>query len=171
MTAAPSRSVSETLVTMTQLMRPQQANFRGNVHGGTLLALMDEVAYACATRYSGAYCVTVAADAIELVAPVRVGDLLTLAARVTLTGRSSMEIGIEVTAADPRKPGDERVTCRCFFTMVAVGDDGKPEAVPPVRVETPEEDKMHCEAKLRRDLRRRYQEELKAGVCAVGNRE
>lgn len=165
MTAPATRSIAETVVTLTQLMRPQQANFKGNVHGGTLVSLMDEVAYACATRYSGAYCVTVAADAIELVAPVRVGDLLTLEAVVTMTGRSSMEIGIRVTAADPRKPGDERLTCRCFFTMVAVDDAGKPTGVPQLAVVTPEEVLANCEAQLRRDLRQRFQAELRAGVC------
>lgn len=170
MTKPAPRSIAETVVSLTQLMRPQQANFKGNVHGGTLLSLMDEVAYACATRYSGAYCVTVAADAIELVAPVRVGDLLTLQAMVTLTGRSSMEIGIRVTAADPRKPGDERLTCRCFFTMVAVDDNGAPTAVPPLLVITPEEVAANCEAELRRDLRRRFQAELRTGVCDLAEK-
>lgn len=165
MTQATSRTLSETVVSLTQLMRPQHANFRGNVHGGTLLSLMDEVAYACATRYSGAYCVTVAADAIELVAPVRVGDLVTLRAMVTLTGRSSMEVGIRVTATDPRQHGEERLTCRCFFTMVAVDEAGSPVAVPPLRVVTPEEVAANCEAEIRRDLRRRFQAELRTGIC------
>ncbi len=167
MPATHTPSVSDSRVELTQLMRPQHANFRGNVHGGTLLALMDEVAYACATKFSSAYCVTVAADAIELVAPVRVGDLLTLTGAVTSTGRSSMEIGITVTAGNPRIPGDCRDTCRCFFTMVAIDDAGKPQPVPQVRLETPGDKQMHCEAQLRRDLRKRYQEELAKGVCLL----
>lgn len=167
MSTAPSRSPAESQVVLTQLMRPQQANFRGNVHGGTLLALMDEVAYACASRYSCAYCVTVAADAVEFVTPVKVGDLVTLTATVAHTGRSSMEIAILVTAVDPRHAGTDRVACRCAFTMVAIGDDGKPQGVPALRLETPADHQTNCEAILRRDLRRRYRDELDQGVCAI----
>lgn len=167
MSTAPSRTPTESQVVLTQLMRPQQANFRGNVHGGTLLALMDEVAYACASRYSCAYCVTVAADAVEFIAPVRVGDLVTLTAMVTYTGRTSMEIGIIATAVDPRHPGADRPACRCSFTMVAIDEAGKPQAVPALRLENADERQANCEAILRRDLRRRYQKELETGVCAI----
>jgi len=158
-------TVTGSLVEMTQLMRPHHANFSGNVHGGTLLSLMDEVAYACATKFSQAYCVTVAVAAVELVSPVRVGDLLTLSAMVTMTGRTSMEVGIQVSATDPRCPSDTRLTSRCSFTMVAVDDDGVPRPVPQVVVESPEDRGAHCEATLRRELRQRYQADLAAGAC------
>lgn len=168
MDRARTKPASASLVQMTQLMRPQHANFRGNVHGGTLLALMDEAAYACASRFSEAYCVTVAADAVEMVAPVRVGDLLGLAAKVVYTGRTSMEVGITVRASNPRTPEDERLTCRCSFTMVAVDDDGRPRPVPQVVLESAEDRRANCEALLRRDLRRRYHADLAAGICQVG---
>ena len=161
----PAKSLSQTRVEMTQLMRPHQANFRGNVHGGTLLSLMDEVAYACATQFSGSYCVTVAVDAVELIAPVRVGDLLKLVAQITHTGRTSMDIGITVTATDPREPSSVRLASRCSFTMVAVDEGGKPKPVPAVAAHSPEELRDHCEARLRRELRKRFHAELAAGVC------
>lgn len=156
---------SASVVRMTQLMRPQHANFRGNVHGGTLLSLMDEAAYVCASQFSESYCVTVAVDGVELIAPVRVGDILTLTGAVHHAGRSSIDIGITVLANDPQRPGSSRLASRCYFTMVAVGEDGRPMAVPRLTPETPEDFRHQCEAEMRRQLRSRYKADLVAGIC------
>jgi acyl-CoA hydrolase len=160
-TKAPSASV----VRMSQLMRPQHGNFRGNVHGGTLLQFMDEAAYACATQYSESYCVTVAVDRVEMIAPVRVGDILTLVAAVHHTGRSSLDVGITVMAADPQRPESARLASHCYFTMVAVGEDGRPRPVPELVPETPDDFRHQCEARLRRELQARFKAELATGVC------
>lgn len=162
-----TKTPSASLVRMAQLMRPQHGNFRGNVHGGTLLQFMDEAAYACATQYSESYCVTVAVDRVELIAPVRVGDILTLTASVHHTGRSSLDVGITVVAADPQRPESARLASRCYFTLVAVGDDGRPRPVPELVPETPEDFRNQCEARLRRELQRRFQAELATGICQV----
>ena len=78
---------------MTVLMTPDMANFSGNVHGGTLLKFLDQVAYACASRYAGQYVVTLSVDQVLFRQPIHVGELVTFLAAVNHTGSSSMEIG------------------------------------------------------------------------------
>lgn len=167
---APERgrkTVAASRVEMSRLMRPQHGNFAGNVHGGVLLALMDEIAYLCASRYAEAYCVTAAVDRVEFHSPVRVGDLVTLRAAVNFVGRSSMEVGISITAEDPRRPESDRRTNRCFFTLVALDEDGRPTEVPELVCETGQDLVWKCEAELRRGLQHRYREELEAGTCGI----
>lgn len=160
-----AKTVAESQVEVTQLMRPQQGNFAGNVHGGVLLGLMDEAAYLCASRYSGAYCVTAAVDHVEFHSPVRVGERLTLLAAVNSVGTSSMQVGISVIAEDPRSRDSERRTTRSFFTMVALDDDGNALPVPRLQCETAEDNKWQCEAELRRSLRKEFNERLASGTC------
>ncbi len=163
----PTKSVRESAFRMSQLMRPHHGNFVGNVHGGTILAMMDEVAYTCASKYAETYCVTAAIDMVEFMEPVRVGDVVTLHASVNRVGRSSMDIGIRVVAENPQEPNSARRTNRCFITMVALDAKGRPKEVPRLRLETDEDRRWECEAELRRQLRRRYRRDLEAGVCAM----
>lgn len=165
-TARPVKTVAASRVEISRLMRPVDGNFAGNVHGGVLLGLMDEVAYLCASRYAETYCVTAAVDRVEFHSPVRVGDLVTLRAAVNLVGRSSMEVGISIVAEQPQRPESDRRTNRCFFTMVTVDEEGETVPVPELVRETREDRKWHCEAELRKALRRGYRERLEAGVCA-----
>ncbi len=148
-------------LTMTVLMTPDMANFSGNVHGGTLLKYLDEVAFACASRYAGTYVVTLSVDQVIFREPVHVGELVTFLASVNYTGRTSMEIGVKVVTENIRERS-VRHTNSCFFTMVAVGDDGKPVAVQALEPQTPDEIRRVRQAQQRRDLRqeleRRYQE-------------
>jgi acyl-CoA hydrolase len=139
-------------LTMTVLMTPDTANFSGNVHGGHILKLLDQVAYACASRYAGTYVVTMSVDQVVFRQPIHVGELVTFLAAVNYTGRSSMEIGIKVLAENIRSQ-DVRHVNSCFFTMVAVGDDKQPVAVPPLRPFSPEEQRRYEEAKSRKELR------------------
>ena len=113
---------------MTVLMTPDMANFSGNVHGGTILKLLDQVAYACAARYAGTYVVTLSVDQVTFLQPVHVGELLTLLASVNHTGRTSMEVGIKVVTENIQT-GVVRHTHSCFFTMVAVDAGGRPVPV------------------------------------------
>ena len=148
-------------LTMTVLMTPDTANFSGNVHGGHLLRWLDQVAYACASRYAGRYVVTVSVDQVTFRQPIFVGELVTFLASVNYTGSSSMEIGIKVLAQDIRSQ-DVRHVNSCFFTMVAVDDDRKPVPVPPLRPFSLEE-KRRCEAaKLRKALRQEMAERFEA---------
>jgi acyl-CoA hydrolase len=139
-------------LSMTVLMTPDTANFSGNVHGGTILKLLDQVAYACASRYAGRYVVTMSVDQVTFRQPIHVGELVTFLAAVNYTGRSSMEIGIKVIAEDIRSKVVRHVNS-CFFTMVAVDDDRKPAAIPPLEPSTPDEERRFEEAKGRRELR------------------
>jgi acyl-CoA hydrolase len=139
-------------LSMTVLMTPDTANFSGNVHGGHILKLLDQVAYACASRYAGAYVVTMSVDQVTFRQPIHVGELVTFLAAVNYTGRSSMEIGIKVIAEDIRNQTVRHVNS-CFFTMVAVGDDKKPVAVPPLQPATPDELRRFGEAQRRKDSR------------------
>jgi acyl-CoA hydrolase len=139
-------------LSMTVLMTPDTANFSGNVHGGHILKLLDQVAYACASRYAGAYVVTMSVDQVTFRQPIHVGELVTFLAAVNYTGRSSMEVGIKVIAEDIRNQTVRHVNS-CFFTMVAVGDDKKPVAVPPLQPATPDELRRFGEARRRKDSR------------------
>lgn len=118
---------------MSILMTPDMANFIGNVHGGDLLKMLDQVAYACASRYSGNYVVTLSVDQVMFREPIYVGELVTFAASVNYVGNTSMEIGIRVEAEDVRGR-TVRHTNSCYFTMVAIDDKGKPTVVPPLEI-------------------------------------
>lgn len=140
-------------LTMTVLMTPDTANFAGNVHGGTILKLLDQAAYACASRYAGRYVVTVSIDQVNFRRPVHVGELVTFLASVNYTGTSSMEVGIRVVAEDIQS-GERRHVNSSYFNMVAVDEAGQPAAVPPLQPSTPEERRRHAEAEARRALRK-----------------
>lgn len=114
---------------MTVLMTPDMANFSGNVHGGTLLKLLDQVAYSCASRYAGTYVVTLSVDRVLFRDAIKVGELVSFSASVNHTGRTSMEIGIRVETENIQS-GTRRHTNSCYFTMVAVDGDGRPVPVP-----------------------------------------
>jgi acyl-CoA hydrolase len=142
-------------LTMTVLMTPDMANFAGNVHGGTILKFLDQVAYACASRYAGRYVVTLSVDQVMFRQPIHVGELVTFLASVNHTGTSSMEVGIKVLAEDIRTQAMRHANS-CFFTMVAVDDERKPVPVPPLRPFTPEEKRRHAAAQVRKQLRQEF---------------
>ena len=144
-------------LSMTVLMTPDTANFSGNVHGGTILKLLDQVAYACASRYAAAYVVTLSVDQVTFRQPIHVGELVTFFAAVNHTGTSSMEVGIKVIAENIRTQARRHVNS-CFFTMVAVDDQRKPVAVPPLRPFTPEEKRRNAAAQVRRQLRKEMEQ-------------
>jgi acyl-CoA hydrolase len=148
-------------LTMTVLMTPDMANFAGNVHGGTILKFLDQVAYACASRYAGRYVVTLSVDQVMFRQPIYVGELVTFQASVNYTGTSSMEIGIKVLAENIRTQ-ELRHANSCFFTMVAVDDERKPVAVPPLRPFTPDERRRHASAEVRKQLRQEFAKRFEA---------
>src|SRR3954470_12532060 len=96
------KRVSYSQTTLSELMIPAYANFGGKIHGGTLLSLMDKVAYACASKHAGAYCVTVSVDNVEFLQPVEVGEMVSMKASVNYVGNSSMIVGIKVISEDFR---------------------------------------------------------------------
>ncbi|AEC20108.1 acyl-CoA hydrolase [Pusillimonas sp. T7-7] len=148
-------------LTMTVLMTPDTANFSGKVHGGAILKLLDQVAYACASRYAGRYVVTLSVDQVMFRQPIKVGELVTFLASVNHTGNSSMEIGIKVIAEDIRDKVVRHVNS-CFFTMIAVDDDGKPAKVPVLTPNTADEHRRFAAAEIRREVRREMEKKFKA---------
>lgn len=144
-------------LSMTVLMTPDTANFSGNVHGGTILKLLDQVAYACASRYAAAYVVTLSVDQVTFRQPIHVGELVTFLAAVNHTGTSSMEVGIKVIAENIRTQARRHVNS-CFFTMVAVDAAGKPTPVSPLKPSTPDEVRRHAAAELRRAMRQEMEQ-------------
>jgi len=144
---------------MTELMIPSYANFGGKVHGGVLLRLMDQVAYACASKHAGHYCVTVSVDGVDFRAPVEVGDLVSLRASVNYVGRTSLLVGIHVDAENVKK-GLVRHTNTSYFTMVAKHDDGTNAVVPGLTLESLDDARRCLEAIKRRELKRHYQDQL-----------
>ena len=136
---------------MSVLMMPDMANFSGNVHGGVLLKLLDQVAYACASRYAGCYVVTLSVDQVLFKQPIHVGELVTFYASVNHVGRTSMEVGIKVVAEDIQKR-TVRHTNSCYFTMVAM-EQGKPAAVPPLTLDSETHRKRFRDAEIRKRMR------------------
>ncbi len=144
-------------LSMTVLMTPDQANFSGKVHGGAILKLLDQVAYACASRYAGRYVVTLSVDQVVFRQPINVGELVTFLASVNYTGRSSMEVGIKVVAEDIRAQ-TVRHANSCFFTMVALDDDGRTVEVPALEPRDEDERRRHAAARIRRELRQEMEQ-------------
>jgi acyl-CoA hydrolase len=141
------------------------ANSAGNVHGGVIMRLCDEVAGIAAVRHSGARVVTAAMDRMTFRHPVFVGQLVTLKATVNAAWRTSMEVGVRVESENVRT-GEVFHTSTAYLTMVALDDNGIPTAVPPVAPQTPDEARRAREAQVRRDTRlaerRRIEEERAA---------
>ena len=133
---------------MSILMTPDMANFIGNVHGGDLLKMLDQVAYACASRYSGHFVVTLSVDQVMFREPIYVGELVTFAASVNYVGNTSMEVGIRVESEDVRAR-TIRHTNSCYFTMVDIDDNGKPTPSPPLDI-TDEGQQCRADAALKR---------------------
>ena len=155
-----ARSVSFSKVTMTELMIPSYANFGGKIHGGILLSLMDKVAYATASKHSGAYCVTVSVDTVDFLQAVEVGELVSLKASINYVGNSSMVIGIKVISENV-KTGSVKHTNTCYFTMVAKWEDDRPMLVPPLILESTLEVRRFVEAIYRKKLKQSYQANLR----------
>jgi uncharacterized protein (TIGR00369 family) len=156
---ASSKPVRLSQTTITELMIPSYANFGGKIHGGTLLSLMDKVAYACASKHAGTYCVTVSVDKVEFLQPVEVGELVSMLASVNYVGNTSLVVGIRVEAQNI-KTGITKHTNSSFFTMVAKGDDDKPMQVPELILENDEEVKRFIEAMRMKEIKEKVREEM-----------
>lgn len=142
---------------MTVLMTPDTANFSGKVHGGHVLKLLDQAAYACASRYAASYVVTLSVDQVLFLEPVYVGELVTFMAAINYTGRTSMEAGIRVLAENIRSRLTRHVMT-CYFTMVAVDDAGRSTVVPRFTPSNDLERRRWAAAQLRREYRREIEQ-------------
>lgn len=155
--------------TLTELMIPSYANFGGKIHGGILLSLMDKVAYACASKHAGAYCVTVSVDEVEFLQPVDVGELVHFKASVNYVGNTSLVVGIQVTAENV-KDHSIKHTNTSYFTMVAKDDSNQPTKVPPLILEDMDQIRRFIEAIKRKNLKmesRSAMKEVKSNFILV----
>jgi acyl-CoA hydrolase len=138
----------------------QDANAAGNVHGGTIMKMVDEVAGVAAVRHCGSRVVTAALDRMTFTQPVYVGQLVTVKATVNAAWRTSMEVGVRVESENVRT-GEVTHTSTAYLTMVSLTDEGEPRPVPAIEPETEEERRRQREAQLRRDNRLRERDEIK----------
>lgn len=123
------KTIEESRVTITQLMLPSHSNFSGKIHGGFILSLMDQIAFACASRHSRNYCVTASVNKVDFLNPIEVGELVTLKASINYTGRTSMVIGVRVESENIQT-GERKHCNSSYFTMVAKDENGKNVPVP-----------------------------------------
>src|ERR1700742_5255482 len=126
---------SETVI--TELMVPAYSNFGGKIHGGVLLSLMDKVAYVCAAKHAGNYCVTASIDTVDFLQPVEVGELVSLMASVNYVGKTSLVVGIRVVSENI-KTNKIYHTNTSYFTMVAKDEQDRPAVVPGLILENRE---------------------------------
>jgi len=138
----------------------QDANTAGNVHGGTIMKMVDEVAGVAAVRHCGTRVVTAALDRMTFTQPVYVGQLVTVKATVNAAWRSSMEVGVRVESEDVRS-GEITHTSTAYLTMVALDEEGQPTGVAAIEPGTEEERRREREAQLRRDNRLRERDEIR----------
>ncbi|HWZ36639.1 MAG TPA: acyl-CoA thioesterase [Mucilaginibacter sp.] len=150
-------SFSET--TITELMIPSYSNFGGKIHGGILLSLMDKVAYVCAAKHSGNYCVTASIDTVDFLQPIEVGELVSLMASVNYVGNTSVVVGIRVISENV-KTNVINHTNTSYFTMVAKDDDNKPAQVPGLILENRTQVRRFIEAKRRKEIKQNYKKEV-----------
>jgi len=139
---------------LADLMSPPDANVRGTVFGGVILAMVDKAAAVCAMRHAGRSCVTVAMDRVEFLVPIMVGNVVSVEAQVNYAGKTSLEIGVEVYAED-LEHGHRMHTNSCLVTMVAMDAKNRPAPVPGLLLETPVEKERHAAAEARRTNRRK----------------
>ena len=159
-------SKQEKSLHMTILMTPDMANFSGNVHGGSILKLLDQVAYACAARYCKSYVVTISLDQVTFNAPIKVGELVTFRAHVNYVGNSSLEVGVKVFSENLQNHS-VRHTNSCYVNMVAMGEDGKSIKAPTLELENEFEKKLFEAAVMRKELRDesvRRNKEITSGI-------
>jgi uncharacterized protein (TIGR00369 family) len=133
-----ANTVAASKITLSELMLPSHSNFSGKIHGGYLLKLMDQIAFACASKYSGCYCVTASVDTVDFLNPVEIGELVTLKASVNYVGKTSMVVGIKVTS-EQIQTGLKKHCNSSYFTMVAKDESGNNVSVPKLILSNAEE--------------------------------
>lgn len=146
------KTIAESATILSEVMMPVHANHYGNVHGGTILKLVDEAAFVAATKHARKNVVVASMDLIDFKHPVNVGDLLTISASIFHVGRTSMDVGVEIQA-EKIKEGRKVDIGSAYLTMVALDEKGKPSRIPELILKTKEEIRKNREIKLKRERR------------------
>lgn len=144
------KSVEESKIQISELMLPSNTNFGGKIHGGYILKLMDQIAFACASKHSGSYCVTASVDKVNFLNPIEVGELVTMKASINYVGKSSMVVGIRVESENIQT-GKKKHCNSSYFTMVAVNKDGETTTVPGLKITSKIDAKRFIKAIKRRN--------------------
>jgi len=137
------KTVQSSKITISELMLPSHTNFSGKIHGGYILSLLDQIAFASASRFSGYYCVTASVDTVDFLNPIEVGELVTMKASVNYVGKSSMIVGIRVESENIQT-GKVKHCNSSYFTMVAKDENGKNTAVPGLILSSKDEIRRFC---------------------------
>lgn len=148
------KTMGESTAVLSQVMMPKDASHYGNVHGGVIMKLIDEVAFVAASRHSRRNVVTASIDSLSFENPVHIGDVVSLRAQITYVGRTSMEIEVNVKT-ERLKTGQILPVATAYLTMVALDEEGHPAEVPELIPQTEEEKRKYREAKSRREERLR----------------
>ncbi|MEC8883247.1 MAG: acyl-CoA thioesterase, partial [Bacteroidota bacterium] len=133
-------------------------NFSGKIHGGYILSLMDQIAFACASKHSGNYCVTASVDTVDFLRPIEVGELVVMKASVNFVGRTSMVVGIRVEAEDIHS-GTIKHCNSSYFTMVAKDDSGKSVPVPGLILKTEKQVRRFLKSLNRQEMKKNHRNE------------
>ncbi|WP_194849966.1 acyl-CoA thioesterase [Nonlabens antarcticus] len=155
------KTPEESRVVISMLMLPSHANFSGKIHGGHILSLVDQIAFACASKHSNNYCVTASVDVVDFLAPIDVGEMVTLKATVNYAGNTSMVIGIRVDAEDI-KSGAKKHCNSSYVTMVAKDENGKTVAVPGLKLTSETHIRRFAREIRRKALKRESAREMQA---------
>jgi len=153
------KPVSFSKTVLTELMIPSYSNFGGKIHGGILLSLMDKVAYVCASKHAGNYCVTASIDTVNFLQPIEVGDLVSLMASVNYVGKTSIVVGIRVVSENV-KTNEVKHTNTSYFTMVAKDEDNQPAQVPGLVLANSDDIRRFLRAKSRKEIKQAHRKEL-----------
>lgn len=153
------KKIEESQVTFSELMLPSHTNFNGKIHGGYILSLMDQIAFACASKHSKNYCVTASVETVNFLNPIEVGELVLMKASVNYVGKTSMIIGIRVEAENIHT-GEIKHCNSSYFTMVAKDDAGNNIEVPGLILQSDEEIRRFVrsarEIRTKRDRKEKY---------------
>lgn len=148
-------------LTMAMAMQPYQANVSGNVHGGEIMKLMDNVAGATAIQFTKTNVVTARVDELQFILPVNVGDFVTCTGRIAYTGNTSVEVMVTVDVENLISHDAKARALTAYFTMVALDEQGKPTKVPTIIPESEGEQLCYDEVKTRREAYRKRKVQTK----------
>jgi len=153
------KTIDATRISISELMQPSHSNFGGKIHGGYILNLMDQIAFACASKHSETYCVTASVDTVDFLNPIEIGELVTMKASVNFVGRTSMVVGIRVESENIRT-GKVKHCNSSYFTMVAKDDHGNSVEVPGLIINDKTEVKRFLKAIKRTETKRNRKKEF-----------
>jgi acyl-CoA hydrolase len=153
-------------VTLRFLAEPAHVNFGGKVHGGAVMKWIDQAGYTCAAGWTGEYCVTLYVGGLHFIRPIHVGEVVELRALVIHTGRTSLHVAIDIYARDPKMPELKR-TGHCVIVFVSLGENGRPQPVPPWMPVTDTDRALNAYALRLNELRKVMDGELESHLAML----